>query len=230
MKPYPNVYAKKDGFDPPKAEQSGTRCNYRDPAHVELTCSGRGHLAKRRRQAEAEAAKSRSIEGVSQPRPSAVTQPLGTKSACGPRPVGQAVNPRAKPSGDAGRRTVSRPKPKYRVARKARPEHTRITGETDDEDDEQDDAEFDQVDGAEDDADDFDDEDDNGEQDAAPDEEEAEVEPSSLVYESRFHPVSQGDFDFGEDAMYPCGVRWGAEPLWRGRTKLEGPRPNDQGS
>ena len=46
VKPCPNVYAKKDGFDPQKAEQSGTRCNYRDPVHTELTCSGRGHLAK----------------------------------------------------------------------------------------------------------------------------------------------------------------------------------------
>ena len=69
VKPCPNVYATKDGFDPRKAEQSGTRCNYRDPVHVELTCSGRRNLGKHHRQAEAEAAKSRSIGGVSQPRP-----------------------------------------------------------------------------------------------------------------------------------------------------------------
>ena len=37
VKPCPNGYAKKDGFDSRKAEQSGTRCNYRDPVHVEVT-------------------------------------------------------------------------------------------------------------------------------------------------------------------------------------------------
>jgi len=44
-----------------------------------------------------------------------------------------------------------------------------------------------------------------------PDDEEAEVEPTSLVNESRFRPASRSDFDFDEDAMYPCAVRWGAE-------------------
>ena len=34
-----------------------------------------------------------------------------------------------------------------------------------------------------------------------------------MVFESRFRPVSQGDFDFDEDAMYPSAVRWGAEGL-----------------
>ena len=96
-----------------------------------------------------------------QPRPSAVTQPIGTKSARGPRPVGQAPRAKAKPGGDAGRRSVSRPKPKYRVARKTRPEQTRIAGEAGDDDDDQGETEIDQVDGAEGEADDFDDENDN---------------------------------------------------------------------
>ena len=32
VRPCPNTYARKDGFDTRKAEQSGTRCNYRDPS------------------------------------------------------------------------------------------------------------------------------------------------------------------------------------------------------
>ena len=179
MKPCPNVYAKKDGFDSRKAEQSGTRCNYRDPVHVDLTCSGRGHLAKQHRQAEAESARSRSIDGGSAARQSAVTQPVGTRSARGPRPVGQSARPRARAAGEANRRPSVKPRPKYRVMRKPKPEQTRIAGETGEEDEQ--DEEFEQVKGNEEDAEDLDDEDENDEQDEALDDGDVDVVPASLV-------------------------------------------------
>jgi hypothetical protein len=90
-------------------------------------------LAKHHRQAEAESARSRSIGGSSAARPSAVTQPVGTKSARGPRPVGHQARPKAKSAGDANRRSSAKPRPKYRVSRKTRPEHTRIVDETEEE-------------------------------------------------------------------------------------------------
>ena len=133
MKPCPNVYARKEGFDPRKAEQSGTRCNYRDPVHVELTCSGRGHVAKHHRQAEAESARSRSIGGSSAPRPTAVTHPVGTRSSRGPRPVGQQARPRARSAFESGRRPAAKPRPKHRIVRKTKPEHTRVADETEEE-------------------------------------------------------------------------------------------------
>ena len=89
--------------------------------------------------------------------------------------------------------------------KKTRPEQTRIAGETEDEEGQE--EEFAQVEGNEEDAEDLDDEEENDEQDEALDDGEVDIEPSSLVYESRLHPVSRSDLDFDQDAMYASAVR-----------------------
>ena len=112
---------------------------------------------KHHRQAEAESARSRSVGGSSSSRPTAVTQPVGTKSVRGPKQVGQSVKPRVNAAGDGGRHTSLKPKPKHPVGRKIRPEHMRVAGETEDEglQDENDE----EAEGAGDDDEDFEDED-----------------------------------------------------------------------
>jgi hypothetical protein len=154
VKPCPNVCARKDKFDVQKAEQSGTRCNFRDLIHVEVVCGGRGHLAKHHRQVEAEAAQYRGVGGGSGQRVTAVTQPVGTKSARGPRPVGSRSGSRPRAAASAGRRPGPRPKSRGRFGRRTRPEHTRVVEETEDEGDE---GEEDDDDGEEDPAEECDD-------------------------------------------------------------------------
>jgi len=103
---------------------------------------------------------------------------------------------------------MGKARPTSRLTRKTRIEHTRAAGETDEGGDQEDDEDG-QDDGVDDDAGDYDEEEDYDDQEAAPDVDDAEVEPSSLVVENRYRPVSRGDFDFDEDALYP--TRWGAE-------------------
>jgi hypothetical protein len=127
--------------------------------------------------------------------------------------VGQQARQRAKSASEAGRRPAVKPKPKYRITRKTRLEHTRVADETEEEgDDDQD-----QVEDDEEEIEDHDDEEENEEPNGAQEDCDIRAEPTNLAYESRLYAVSRSDLDFDQDALYPCDSPWGAEGFRRSR-------------